>query len=209
MHFSAYFTSPKRGFFCMFTGIITNLGKLTNKDGSVFTFNTSLTFCKKINIGTSVAVNGVCLTALKKSTKNSFSVEIMPETLSKTMLRYLKFNDLVNLELPTTPTTMLSGHIVQGHIDGIAKLTNITKQGNSYILKFVLPANLTKYVTEKGSIALNGISLTVIEAKKKYFTAGIIPYTWDNTMLKTIKIGDSTNIETDILAKYVEKFLKK
>lgn len=115
---------------------------------------------------------------------------------------------MVNLELPATPTTLLSGHIIQGHIDGVAKLVNITKQENSYILKFSLPTNLAKYLAKKGSIAVNGISLTVIEAGKEFFTVGIVPYTWDNTTLKNIETGDSVNIEVDILAKYIEKLLK-
>ena len=192
----------------MFTGIIKNLGKFNNKNGSVLAFNTDQTFCKKISKGTSIAINGVCLTDLEKATKNSFSVEVMPETLNKTMLGHLKTYDLVNLELPATPTTLLSGHIIQGHIDGVAKLVNITKQENSYILKFSLPTNLAKYLAKKGSIAVNGISLTVIEAGKEFFTVGIVPYTWDNTTLKNIETGDSVNIEVDILAKYIEKLLK-
>lgn len=193
----------------MFTGIITHLGKFVRIKKSVFTFITNPAFCKKISKGTSIAINGVCLTAFAKPTQNSFSVEVMPETQKKTVLGHLKINDLVNLELPATPTTILSGHIVQGHVDGVAKLTDITKQGNSYILKFAAPANLTKYIAKKGSVAINGISLTIIEAEKKYFTVGIIPYTWNNTMLNGSKIGDFANIEVDILAKYVEKLLKK
>ncbi len=193
----------------MFTGIIRNLGKFNNKSGSILTFDTSPVFCKKLKTGTSISVNGTCLTVFKKPTKNSFSVKVMPETLIKTMLEYLKINDLVNLELPVTPATLLSGHIIQGHIDGVARFTNITKQGNSYILRFIVPANLSKYLAEKGSVAINGISLTVIETEKKYFTVGIIPYTWNNTVLKNVKIGDFVNIEVDILAKYLEKLVKK
>ncbi|MBI2330115.1 riboflavin synthase [Candidatus Daviesbacteria bacterium] len=193
----------------MFTGIITHLGKFIGIKKSVFTFIANPAFCKKISKGTSIAVNGVCLTAFAKPAQNSFSVEVMPETQKKTMLGHLKINDLTNLELPVTPTTLLSGHIVQGHIDGIAKLVRIERNKNSHILQFSIPDNLSKYITEKGSIAVNGISLTIIEAKRKYFIVGIIPYTWKNTMLNTIKIGDFVNIEVDILAKYIEKLLKK
>lgn len=192
----------------MFTGIITNLGKLNKKEGAVFTFSADKSFFKKIKDGTSVSVNGVCLTVLKKPTISSFSVEIMPETQNKTSLFQLKTNDLVNLELPLTAQNLLSGHIVQGHIDGVAELINITVKDNSRLLKFTVAAYISKYIAEKGSIAVNGISLTVIKAKKEYFTVGIIPYTWNNTILHTIKTGDLVNIETDILAKYVERLIK-
>lgn len=188
----------------MFTGIITNLGKIIRKEGSIFTFNTNPVFCKKLKNGTSIAVNGTCLTVLKKST-SSFSVEVIPETLNKTIFEYIEIGDLVNLELPLTPKGFLSGHIVQGHIDTVAKLAGIEKQENSHIFKFTIPLHLSRFIAEKGSIAVNGISLTVIKAEKNYFTVGIIPYTWKNTMLHTIKPGDFINIEVDILAKYVER----
>lgn len=192
----------------MFTGIITHLGKLNRRKKSVFTFSSDKSFCKKIADGTSVSINGVCLTVFKKPTPSSFSVEIMPETRNKTSLFQLKTNSLVNLELPLTAQNFLSGHIVQGHIDGVAELINITVKDNSRLLKFTVPAHIFKYTVEKGSIAVNGISLTIIKAKKEYFTVGIIPYTWNNTMLHTIKTGDFVNIETDILAKYVERLIK-
>lgn len=191
----------------MFTGIITNLGKLTKKDGPVFTFVADLSFYKKIRNGTSVAINGVCLTVSKK-TLHTFSVEVMPETLSKTTLGNLKTNNLVNLELPLTPMDFISGHIVQGHVDGLAKLTDIIKWRNSHLLKFNIKPTLSKYIVEKGSISINGIALTIIEIDKNYFTVGIIPYTWANTMLHTIKKNNFVNIEIDILAKYVEKLKK-
>lgn len=192
----------------MFTGIINNLGKLTDKNGAFFTFSAERKFCSKITQGISVSINGVCLTATEKA-DSSFSVEIMPETLNRTMLGNLKIDDLVNLELPLTPQSFLSGHIVQGHIDGIANLTSLSKQKNSYILKFSISGNISKYMVEKGSIAINGISLTIIEANKNYFTVSIIPYTWENTMLHSLKTGDKVNIEVDILAKYLERLTNK
>lgn len=201
----------------MFTGIITHLGKLTKKKAAVFTFSADQDFCRKIKKGTSIAINGVCLTTLNKTSfllrnkpiRTHFSIEIMPETQNKTMLMFLKIGDLVNLELPVTPQTFLSGHIVQGHIDDISKLLNIKIQGNSRILKFSTSPAFSKYIVPKGSIAINGISLTVIEARKDCFTVGIISYTWNNTMLHTMKIGSFTNIEVDILAKYLEKLTEK
>lgn len=172
------------------------------------TFNTDRNFCKKIKKGTSIAINGVCLTALNKPTGNYFSVEVMPETLDKTMLGQLTKDDSVNLELPLTPQTYLSGHIIQGHVDGTSKLLDFKIRDNSRLLKFsTLPA-LARYIVPKGAVALNGISLTVIETEKDCFTVGIIPHTWNNTMLKTIKPGDFVNIEVDILAKYLERLLK-
>ncbi len=192
----------------MFTGIITNLGKLTKKEAAVFTFSTDQDFCRKIKKGTSIAINGVCLTALNQPTKTHFSIEVMPETLDKTTLGYLEVGDLVNLELPATLTSLLSGHIVQGHIDGTSKLLDIKTRGSSRILKFSTSPAFSKYIIPKGSITINGISLTVIEARKDCFTVGIISYTWNNTMLHTMKIGSFTNIEVDILAKYLERLLK-
>lgn len=192
----------------MFTGIITHLGKLAKKEGSVFTFNANQDFCKKIKKGTSIAINGICLTAINKPTGNCFSVEAMSETLDKTMLGQIKIGHSVNLELPVTPQTYLSGHIVQGHVDGVSKLLDIKNRGNSRLLKFTTPEALTRYIVSKGSIAINGISLTVIEAKKDHFSVGIIPHTWNGTTLKTIKPGDFVNIEVDILAKYLERLLK-
>ncbi len=194
---------------CVFTGIISHLGKLNKKDDSVFTFNADRDFCKKIKKGTSISINGVCLTALNKPTGNSFSVEVMPETLQKTVLGQIKMGDLVNLELPATPTSFLSGHIVQGHVDGISQLLNIDSLGNSHILKCSNSPGLSKYIVPKGGVAINGISLTVIDTKKDSFTVGIIPLTWENTMIHTLKTDDFVNIEVDILAKYLEKLTKK
>lgn len=193
----------------MFTGIITHIGKLNKKQGSLFTFNANRSFCKKLKHDASVAVNGVCLTIVNKPSDDSFSIEIMPETQKRTMLGSLKLNDLVNLELPTRANTFLSGHLVQGHIDGIAKLQDFFHKGDSRILKFLVPNSLSKYIVEKGSVALNGISLTVIEATKDYFTVGIIPHTWRKTTLYTLKLGALVNIEVDIVAKYVEKLLTR
>lgn len=192
----------------MFTGIITDLGKLTKKDRSVFTFNAGRDFCKKIKKGTSIAINGVCLTVINKPTGKYFSVEVIPETLEKTTMEQIKTSDSVNLELPVTPQTYLSGHLVEGHIDGISKLLDIQTRGSSRILKFSTSPTFTKYIVSKGSIAINGVSLTVIKANNDHFAVGIIPHTWNNTMLHTIKPGDFVNIEVDILAKYLEKLIK-
>lgn len=191
----------------MFTGIINNLGKVLEIKDSKLRVQTEKEFMSKLDKGLSISVDGICLT-VAKITAGSFTVDFMPETEAKTNLKYLKAHDLVNLELPVTPTTLLSGHIVQGHIDGLALLENSTKDNNSYILKFSASPLLTKYIVEKGSIAINGISLTVIEVGSNYFTVGIIPHTWENTGLQNIKLRDFVNIEVDILAKYLERLTK-
>ncbi len=185
----------------MFTGIITDLGKIAEKTDKSLAVSVSSEFLSKLKKGTSVSINGICLTVIN-SNKHSFAVDVMSETADRTNIRYLKTADLVNLELPATPSSFLSGHIVQGHVDGIGKIEKITSQ----ILKVSVPLNLAQYLIEKGSVAINGISLTVTKTEKNYFTVGIVPYTWNNTMLHTIKIGNFVNIEVDILAKYVKKY---
>ncbi|MBI3366379.1 riboflavin synthase [Candidatus Roizmanbacteria bacterium] len=191
----------------MFTGIITHLGTVFNKTETSLIIKTDKNFLTGLEKGTSVAIDGICLTVVTYN-KNSFKVNMMPETVNRTNIQYLQSGNLVNLELPTTANSFLSGHIVQGHVDGTGRLQGIIKKNNSYILKFSIPNSLSKYVVEKGSIAVNGISLTVIKSVEDYFTVGIIPHTWEKTMLHTIKIGNAVNVEIDILAKYVEKLLK-
>lgn len=191
----------------MFTGIITNLGKLRKVNKSTYTVSFDRSFLAKLKIGDSVAINGICLTVVERN-KESFEINFMPETAKRTNIEYLKTGDLVNLELPATPSSFLSGHIVQGHIDGVGKLEVIKKQDNSHILKFSIPEKLSKYIVNKGSVTVNGISLTMIEVGKDFFTVGIVPRTWSKTMLHTIKLGDYVNIEVDILAKYLEKLIK-
>lgn len=192
----------------MFTGIVTNLGEISKREKNSLSVKTNKKLLGKLSKGLSIAIDGICLTITSKS-KDQFSVDFIPETEARTNLKYLKRGSLVNLELPATPETFFSGHLVQGHIDAVAKLENITKDGNSYILKLIIHPSLSRYIVTKGSIAVNGISLTVIKSEKNYFTVGIIPYTWKNTMLHTIKIGDFVNVEVDILAKYLERLFEK
>lgn len=187
----------------MFTGIITHIGKLSKRTKSFFTFGAPASFLGNVKRGDSVAVNGVCLTVTKKPIRNTFAVELMPETRTKTMLGSLKKDDLVNLELPATPQSFLSGHIVQGHIDGVGEIRKIEKHGNSNLITVRVYPSLARYIVTKGSLAVNGVSLTVIDVTKDTFTVGIIPYTWSNTMFHTLKTGDKVNIEVDIIAKYI------
>lgn len=192
----------------MFTGIIQNLGKITEITQTRLVVETEADFVDELDNGASVAIDGICLTVVSQD-KNCFTLDVMPETVDRTNLKYLKAENPVNLEMPAMPNSFLAGHIVQGHIDGVAKLQSITDAGNSRILKFSIPEPLAKYIVEKGSIAINGVSLTVIAAQKDYFTVGIIPHTWDKTMFNKFKTGDFANIETDVLAKYVERLLDK
>lgn len=186
----------------MFTGIITHLGTITKKTDNrlVIKIDSSLA----LKEGMSISVNGICLTIVSLE-KNTFEINFMPETAKRTNIQYAKVGDLVNLELSATAQTLLSGHIVQGHVDGIGKITEIQKMGNSRIFSFSVASALCRYIVEKGSIAVNGISLTVIASGNDYFTVGIIPYTWENTMLHQAKVNDFVNIEVDVLAKYLEK----
>lgn len=191
----------------MFTGIVTETAKVKKIEGSKLTLIASENICRKLAERISIAANGVCLTVIEKADSNSFCVEIIPETLKKSMLGNLQTEDLVNLELPVTPTDFLSGHIVQGHVDGIGEIANITEEGNSRVLTVNFPENLAKYIVEKGSIAINGVALTIISVDTKKLTVGIIPYTFTHTMFYNLTAGDKVNIEVDILAKYVEKLL--
>ena len=190
----------------MFTGIITNLGKVSKKTNNKLQIEAEAALLKQLKLGTSIAINGICLTVTAKS-KSSFSIKYMPETAKKTNIHYLKAGGLVNLELPATYNSFISGHIVQGHVDTIGKIIGIQKEGNSRIFTFSTPSSITNYIVNKGSITVNGIALTVINVNKNSFTVGIIPYTWEHTMLHKAKIGNLVNIEVDILAKYVEKLL--
>lgn len=179
----------------MFTGIVEEIGTIKSFDGSKLVVE-----CAKVlentQIGDSIAIDGCCQTVVSM-TNNSFSADVSTETLKIT--KGFKSGEKVNLERALTPQTRMGGHIVQGHIDGTAKyLGNMT---------FQLSSELDKYVVYKGSIAVNGVSLTVSENKNKTFAVAVIPHTLENTSLKYLKTGDLVNIETDILGRYVEKFL--
>lgn len=193
----------------MFTGIIEELGKIIYyqemSGGARLTIECS-EILKDMNIGDSISVNGVCQTVIEYNS-TSFSVMLSSETLNVTNFSDSKIGEYVNLERALKMSERLGGHIVSGHIDCIGKLISINQLSNFYNLEFKIPQNSAKYVIYKGSITINGISLTVSQINDSIFKVAIIPHTYQNTVLKYLKIGDSVNIETDILAKYVEKLI--
>lgn len=193
----------------MFTGIIEETGiiKEFSKSASLISVE-----CKKVleglKIGDSIAIDGVCQTVIKFD-KSSFSVQTSGETLSVTTFANLKTGQKVNLERALTLESRLGGHIVSGHIDGVAKIKNIEKQDEFYNFKIEFGKDVGKYLAKKGSVAINGVSLTVADVFSNEFSVAVIPHTFENTVLKFLKNGDFVNIEVDILAKYVEKFLSQ
>lgn len=186
----------------MFTGIIESIGQITQIEKG--TFFVSAPFLSELKIGESVAHDGVCLTVTKIHS-DSYEVDLMPETFERTHFSKKKIGDILNLERSMKANGRFDGHIVQGHCDCVGRLESITPDGNAFVLRISFPTEYAPYFVEKGSVALNGISLTVIKAEKDAFTVGIIPHTWANTNLHTLKTGDLVNIETDIVAKYLVK----
>lgn len=194
----------------MFTGLIKDIGTVknitANGEGKLFTIETNK-LISDIQIDDSVATNGVCLTATKIS-GNCFTAQAVHVTLEKTNLGKLNTGDKVNLELALRASDRLGGHIVQGHVNTVARLHNVKKLGNNWELSFSAPESYFKYIIQEGSICIDGISLTIARLKNKVFTVSIIPHTYENTTLHTKKVGDLANIEVDIMAKYLENFLK-
>lgn len=189
----------------MFTGIVEELGKVQTITENKINIEAK-TVLDDAKLGDSIAVNGVCLTVTNLSSKG-FEADISPETKRVTALKYLKSGSLVNLERAMPANGRFGGHMVLGHVDGLGKGKYIKKEGEFYSLTIEVPSEISKYVVKKGSIAINGISLTVADAASNMITIAVIPHTYENTNLKTLQIGDFVNIETDITAKYIEKFL--
>jgi riboflavin synthase len=193
----------------MFTGLIEEIGIIKefsrNGNSALITVECSKILTSSL-IGDSIAIDGVCQTITKISS-NTFCAQISQETLNVTTFAQFKTGQKVNLERALTLSSRLGGHIVTGHIDGLAKVKSIQKQADFYNLKLEIDKILSKYIVKKGSIALNGISLTIADTISNEFSIAIIPHTFENTNLKYLKNGDFVNIEADILAKYVEKIL--
>ena len=189
----------------MFTGIIEETGTVKTITNNSITIEAS-TVLEGTKIGDSISVNGVCLTVTELSS-NSFKADVSYETINVTSLKYLNNGSVVNLERAMPADGRFGGHIVSGHIDGKGRCKSVTKENSFYKMLIEIPSELTKYVVKKGSITVDGISLTVAEIKDNNAEIAVIPHTFENTNLKKLKSGDFVNIETDILAKYIEKFL--
>ena len=193
----------------MFTGIIEDLGTVVSLDhlAKGARLRVAARKFQPIAEGMSIAVNGVCLTAVDIRS-DSFAADLAPETLARTNLGDLVGGSLVNLERPVTPSTFLSGHIVQGHVDATAELASLEALGDgNWWLTLRVPPALDRYLVHKGSIAIDGISLTIAELTADTLAITIIPHTYKHTTLCTAKPGSPLNIEVDVLAKHVEKLL--
>lgn len=192
----------------MFTGIIETLGSISSvqpfKGGKELRINTEL--AAELQIDDSIATNGVCLTVVEKTDKE-IVVQAVQETLSKTTIGALKMGDPVNLERSLTPQTRMDGHIVQGHVDTTGKIKSFINNGAEWLLTIEFPEQFADLIVGRGSIAVEGISLTVARERRHECTIAIIPYTYEHTNLKSRKAGDLVNLEFDILGKYVQRFL--
>ena len=193
----------------MFTGIIEQLGNVTNiqVEGTNKHFTITAPFTNELKIDQSVAHNGVCLTVVKLNNLN-YTVTAIDETLQKTNLGNLKVGDSVNIERCMPANGRFDGHIVQGHVDGTATCLSVKDEDGSWLFSFKLaqPEN-AKYIVNKGSICINGISLTVVNCIGDNFSVAIIPYTYEHTNLHSVKLGTTVNIEYDIVGKYIAKML--
>jgi riboflavin synthase len=197
----------------MFTGIVEETGTVERIQHGAK--STALTICAKtsargLKTGGSLAVNGCCLTATKISSRGKFKLiqfDLLNETWQRTNFQFLKTGSLVNLERPLRADGEFGGHFVTGHIDGVGKIRRWGKSGADFVLEISAPENVMRYAIEKGSIAIDGISLTVTGVGKKSFCVWIIPHTLKITALRELKIGDTVNLEADLLGKYMEKFL--
>ena len=191
----------------MFTGIIEKVGK-------VFEFNNNQSSCKlivqieridtSISIGDSVAINGTCLT-IEKSDKPFYHFTLSPETLEASSLSNLEKDSYVNIELPLTINKFINGHIVSGHVDSLGTVTSLEKVKDSWLLLVTIEKNILKYIVTKGSISIDGVSLTVNDIKGQSLSLMIIPHTYENTIIKYYKLGERVNIEVDYISKHLEK----
>ena len=193
----------------MFTGIIEELGRVRDVErrgeGARLVIE-ARTVTEGSRDGDSIAVNGVCLTALDVR-KDSFAADGSRETLDRSTIGRLRPGSPVNLERAVTPSTRLGGHIVQGHVDARGRFLSATDHGGSWTVRIGYPAEIARYLVFKGSVAVEGISLTIAELSDDYFAIAIIPKTWEVTNFSYLRPGDAVNLEADVIAKYVERIL--
>ncbi len=194
----------------MFTGLVEEKGTVAQveqtADGARLKIESAL--AGQLGAGDSIAVNGVCLTAVDPG-NGSFTADVMNETLGKTSLGPLAAGDPVNLELPLRAGDPLGGHIVQGHVDGTGTVESVAEEGFSAVVRVAAPAEILRYIAAKGSVAIDGVSLTVAELGEDWFSVALIPETQERTTLGGLESGRSVNIEVDVLAKYVERLVAK
>lgn len=193
----------------MFTGLIEDVGKIeslrVSGRSAVLTVKTNLSV-GGMKLGASIAVNGACLSVAKKGKRN-FTVDVSPETLQRTNLEKQRIGSLVNLELPMRLADRLGGHLVTGHVDGVGTVASVKRKGDFTFFTFRVPPKLGSLLVSKGSVAVDGVSLTVNECSRERFSVVIIPLTLQNTNLRTRSLGDKVNIETDLIGKYVQSFV--
>ncbi len=187
----------------MFTGIIEEVGRVISAQPGKLAISAN-TVLQGMESGASIAVNGVCLTVTRFDA-GSFTVDIMYETLRRSNLGLLKIGEKVNLERPLSLNGRLGGHLVQGHVDATGRLTSVEREGEALLLRFEAPPDVMYYIVEKGFIAVDGISLTVIDSDNTSFRVSIVDYTRRHTNISDRKVGELFNLEVDIIAKYVER----
>ncbi|MFB3097937.1 MAG: riboflavin synthase [Dehalococcoidia bacterium] len=191
----------------MFTGIVEEVGTVTGLEGQRLTIAAG-TVLEDVKLGDSIAVNGACLTVVDFSTSR-FSVELAPETLKRTSFGSWAPGRQVNLERPLAVSDRLGGHIVQGHVDATGRITSLKPEGDCVIFRIASPKRLMPYIVEKGFVAVDGISLTVVKVGASSFSLSVIPYTLTKTNLQNQAKGGRVNLEVDIVAKYVESLLAR
>ncbi|HUX93444.1 MAG TPA: riboflavin synthase [Ignavibacteriaceae bacterium] len=195
----------------MFTGLVEEIGKLENKIPEGLGYRLIISASKVLDdleIGSSISVNGTCLTVVKLE-KNTFSVEAIEETLKKTNLGELKTGGKVNLERSLKVDARLGGHFVLGHVDTTGEILDVKELSNSHFVKISFPEKFRQYLIYVGSVAIDGVSMTVAELSGNTFSVGVIPHTWEETIFSTRKAGDTVNLEFDVLGKYVERIMNE
>ena len=189
----------------MFTGIVEEIGRVQSVSSGGLVIRVSRELAD-LRVSDSISVNGACLTVTSRD-EDSFSVDVVPETLRRTNLGALRAGDPVDLERSLAVAGRFGGHVVQGHVDATGAIESVAQEGEALLLRFRAPPSIMRYVVEKGFIAVDGVSLTVVDCDDRSFSVTVIPFTRDNTILGSKAAGDAVNLEADIMAKYVERLL--